>query len=181
MAETGIRADRCIWPRDWQCGHPSGGFVPGQTALMRPISGRSGAKTPPRHAAPRDIGDIRTFIGILIEEHRSKLPSCCPRQVVVAAITQRPMTSPRGRPPTLKAQGVRAEADVRQRKVNYKVRETFGWQSAGDPCRWRPVRSKRKPFPGASVPGRISKLRSGAIGRGRCGWHIESTPPDQRG
>ena len=70
------------------------------------------------------LGSMERFIGILIEEHAGKLPFwLAPRQVVVAAITSDSDAYVLEVVEQLKAAGVRAEADVRNEKINYKVRE----------------------------------------------------------
>ena len=82
-------------------------------------------QTPPRHAAPRNsLGSFERFIGILIEEHAGKLPFwLAPRQVVVASIISDADAYVHEVVAALKAAGVSAEADVRNEKINYKVRE----------------------------------------------------------
>ena len=70
------------------------------------------------------LGSFERFIGILIEEHAGKLPFwLAPRQVVVASITSEADAYVQEVVDTLKAAGVRAEADMRNEKINYKVRE----------------------------------------------------------
>ncbi|MEL6608266.1 MAG: His/Gly/Thr/Pro-type tRNA ligase C-terminal domain-containing protein, partial [Pseudomonadota bacterium] len=70
------------------------------------------------------LGSFERFIGILIEEHAGKLPFwLAPRQVVVAAIVSDADEYVHEVVEALKAAGVRAEADVRNEKINYKVRE----------------------------------------------------------
>lgn len=70
------------------------------------------------------LGSFERFIGILIEEHAGKLPFwLAPRQVVVASITSEADEYVSEVVETLKAAGVRAEADMRNEKINYKVRE----------------------------------------------------------
>ncbi|MEL6463970.1 MAG: threonine--tRNA ligase [Pseudomonadota bacterium] len=70
------------------------------------------------------LGSFERFIGILIEEHAGKLPFwLAPRQVVVASITSEADDYVTEVVDTLRAQGVRAEADTRNEKINYKVRE----------------------------------------------------------
>ena len=70
------------------------------------------------------LGSFERFIGILIEEHAGKLPFwLAPRQVVVASITSEADDYVNEVVATLKAAGVRAEADIRNEKINYKVRE----------------------------------------------------------
>ncbi|MEO1536540.1 MAG: threonine--tRNA ligase [Pseudomonadota bacterium] len=70
------------------------------------------------------LGSFERFIGILIEEHSGKLPFwLAPRQVVVASIVSDADAYVGEVVDTLKAAGVRAEADLRNEKINYKVRE----------------------------------------------------------
>jgi threonyl-tRNA synthetase len=70
------------------------------------------------------LGSFERFIGILIEEHAGKLPIwLAPRQVVVASIVSDADDFVREAVATLHAVGVRAEADIRNEKINYKVRE----------------------------------------------------------
>ncbi|MGR3503860.1 threonine--tRNA ligase [Pseudaestuariivita sp.] len=70
------------------------------------------------------LGSFERFIGILIEEHAGKLPFwLAPRQVVVASITSEADDYVAEVVQALTAAGVRAEADIRNEKINYKVRE----------------------------------------------------------
>ena len=70
------------------------------------------------------LGSFERFIGILIEEHAGKLPFwLAPRQVVVAAIVTDANDYVLKVVEALKAAGVRAEADLRNEKINFKVRE----------------------------------------------------------
>ena len=70
------------------------------------------------------LGSFERFIGILIEEHAGKLPFwLAPRQVVVASIVTDANDYAQEVVEALRAVGVRAEADIRNEKINYKVRE----------------------------------------------------------
>ena len=70
------------------------------------------------------LGSFERFIGILIEEHAGKLPFwLAPRQVVVASIISDAEDYAHEVVEQLRAKGIRAEADVRNEKINYKVRE----------------------------------------------------------
>ena len=70
------------------------------------------------------LGSFERFIGILIEEHAGKLPVwLAPRQVVVASIVSDSNDYCLEVVEALKAAGIRAEADLRNEKINYKVRE----------------------------------------------------------
>ena len=83
-----------------------------------------GAKHRPFMLHRATLGSFERFIGILIEEHAGKLPFwLAPRQVVVASITSEADDYVHEVVETLRQGGVRAEADVRNEKINYKVRE----------------------------------------------------------
>ena len=70
------------------------------------------------------LGSFERFIGILIEEHSGKLPLwLAPRQVVVTSIVSDADIFVHEAVAALRAAGVRAEADIRNEKINYKVRE----------------------------------------------------------
>jgi threonyl-tRNA synthetase len=70
------------------------------------------------------LGSFERFIGILIEEHAGRLPFwLSPRQVVVASITSEADDYVHEVVDALRVHGVRAEADTRNEKINYKVRE----------------------------------------------------------
>ena len=109
--------------RTWQCGtlqvDPN---LPER--LDANFIGADGAKHRPFMLHRATLGSFERFIGILIEEHAGKLPFwLAPRQVVVASITSEADDYVLEVVETLKAAGVRAEADVRNEKINYKVRE----------------------------------------------------------
>jgi threonyl-tRNA synthetase len=70
------------------------------------------------------LGSFERFIGILIENYAGKLPFwLAPRQVVVAAIVSDADAYVHEVVNALKKVGVRAEADTRNEKINYKVRD----------------------------------------------------------
>ena len=109
--------------RDWQCGTHQVDFVLPER-LDATYVGSDGAKHRPVMLHRATLGSFERFIGILIEEHAGKLPFwLAPRQVVVASITSEADDYVHEVVATLKAQGVRAEADIRNEKINYKVRE----------------------------------------------------------
>ena len=109
--------------RDWQCGTHQVDFVLPER-LDATYIGSDGAKHRPVMLHRATLGSFERFIGILIEEHAGKLPFwLAPRQVVVASITSEADDYVHEVVATLKAQGVRAEADIRNEKINYKVRE----------------------------------------------------------
>lgn len=69
-------------------------------------------------------GTLERFIGLLIESTGGKLPLwLAPVQCVVATITGKADAYALALVEKLKAAGIRAEADIRNEKINYKVRE----------------------------------------------------------
>ncbi|MFO1201568.1 MAG: threonine--tRNA ligase [Tabrizicola sp.] len=70
------------------------------------------------------FGSLERFIGVLLENYAGKLPFwLAPRQVVVASIVSDADAYVHEVVAALRKAGVRAEADVRNEKINYKVRE----------------------------------------------------------
>ncbi|WP_170343842.1 threonine--tRNA ligase [Ruegeria atlantica] len=109
--------------RDWQCGTHQVDFVLPER-LDATYIGADGGKHRPVMLHRATLGSFERFIGILIEEHAGKLPFwLAPRQVVVASITSEADDYVAEVVETLRAAGVRAEADIRNEKINYKVRE----------------------------------------------------------
>ncbi|MCB1367071.1 MAG: threonine--tRNA ligase, partial [Rhodobacteraceae bacterium] len=109
--------------RDWQCGTHQVDFVLPERLDANYI-GEDGAKHRPVMLHRATLGSFERFIGILIEEHAGRLPFwLAPRQVVVAAIVSDADDYVRDVVAALKARGIRAEADTRNEKINYKVRE----------------------------------------------------------
>jgi len=109
--------------RDWQCGTLQVDFVLPER-LDATYIGSDGAKHRPVMLHRAVLGSFERFIGILIEEHAGKLPFwLAPRQVVVASIVSEADAYVHEVVAALTAAGVRAEADIRNEKINYKVRE----------------------------------------------------------
>jgi len=109
--------------RDWQCGTLQVDFVLPER-LDASYIGADGEKHRPVMLHRATLGSFERFIGILIEEHAGKLPFwLAPRQVVVASITSEADEYVAEVVEMLTAAGVRAEADIRNEKINYKVRE----------------------------------------------------------
>ncbi|MGC8203255.1 threonine--tRNA ligase [Aliiroseovarius sp. PTFE2010] len=109
--------------RQWQCGtlqvDPN---LPER--LDASYIGADGDKHRPVMLHRAVLGSFERFIGILIEEHAGKLPFwLAPRQVVVASIVSDADDYVNEVVDKLRAAGVRAEADIRNEKINYKVRE----------------------------------------------------------
>ena len=109
--------------RDWQCGTLQVDFVLPER-LDATYIGADGAKHRPVMLHRATLGSFERFIGILIEEHAGKLPFwLAPRQVVVASIVSDADAYVDEVVAALRKAGVRAEADKRNEKINYKVRE----------------------------------------------------------
>ena len=70
------------------------------------------------------VGSMERFIGILIEHHAGALPMwLAPVQCVVMSITEVQGSYAADVAQRLKKQGFRAESDLRNEKINYKIRE----------------------------------------------------------
>ena len=109
--------------RVWQCGtfqvDPN---LPER--LGASFIGADGDKHRPFMLHRACLGSFERFVGILIENWEGKLPFwLAPRQVVVASIVSDADDYVNEVVSALQARGVRAEADTRNEKINYKVRE----------------------------------------------------------
>lgn len=109
--------------REWQCGTFQADFnLP--VRLDAEYVGEDGAKHRPVMLHRAVLGSFERFIGILLENYAGKLPFwLAPRQVVVASIVSDADDYVHQVVAALRKAGVRAEADVRNEKINYKVRE----------------------------------------------------------
>jgi threonyl-tRNA synthetase len=109
--------------REWQCGTFQCDFnLPDR--LGAEYVGEDGAKHTPVMLHRAILGSFERFIGIMIENYAGRLPFwLAPRQVVVASIVSDADAYVHEVVAALKARGVRAEADVRNEKITYKVRE----------------------------------------------------------
>lgn len=109
--------------RSWQCGTLQLDFVLPER-LDASYIGEDGAKHRPVMLHRAILGTLERFIGIMIENYAGKLPLwLTPVQCVVATITADADTYAREVYEQLKAKNIRAELDVRNEKINYKVRE----------------------------------------------------------
>jgi threonyl-tRNA synthetase len=109
--------------REWQCGTFQADFnLPER--LDANYIGPDGEKHRPVMLHRAILGSFERFIGIMIENYAGKLPFwLAPRQVVVASIVSEADDFVHEAVATLTAAGLRAEADIRNEKINYKVRE----------------------------------------------------------
>jgi threonyl-tRNA synthetase len=109
--------------RSWQCGTLQVDFVMPER-LDAEYVGEDGAKHRPVMLHRAILGTLERFIGILIEQYSGKLPLwLTPVQVVVATITEAADEAARAALAALEDAGLRAELDLRNEKINYKVRE----------------------------------------------------------
>ena len=109
--------------REWQCGTFQADFnLP--VRLDAEYVGEDGMKHRPVMLHRAVLGSFERFIGILIENYAGKLPFwLAPRQVVVASIVSDADPYVLEVTDLLKKAGIRVEADTRNEKINYKVRE----------------------------------------------------------
>jgi threonyl-tRNA synthetase len=109
--------------RDWQCGTLQVDLnMPGR--LGASYIGEDGNKHLPVMLHRAMFGSLERFMGILIEHHAGNLPLwLSPIQVKVLTITSDADDYAQEIVAALRARGIRAEADIRNEKISYKVRE----------------------------------------------------------
>jgi threonyl-tRNA synthetase len=109
--------------RQWQCGTMQ--VDPNMPErLDAEFVGEDGSRHRPILLHRAIVGSLERFIGILIEQHAGALPVwLAPVQAVVACITDAQADYADEVAKTLKKQGVRAQADLRNEKITYKIRE----------------------------------------------------------
>ena len=109
--------------REWQCGTFQADFnLPNR--LDAEYVGEDGNKHHPVMIHRAILGSFERFIGILIENYAGKLPFwLAPQQVVVASIISEVNDYALEVQELLKDQGIRAETDLRNEKISYKVRD----------------------------------------------------------
>ncbi|MCF8483000.1 MAG: threonine--tRNA ligase [Rhodospirillum sp.] len=109
--------------RDWQCGTLQVDFVL-PDRLGADYVGEDGDKHRPVMLHRAILGTFERFMGILIENCAGKFPLwLAPVQAVVSTITSDADNYAQEVFQALKAKGIRATLDVRNEKINYKVRE----------------------------------------------------------
>ena len=109
--------------REWQCGTLQVDFVLPER-LDASYIGEDGARHRPVMLHRAILGSLERFIGVLIEHYAGKLPLwLAPLQIVVATITNDADGYARKVLAALGRAGLRADADLRNEKINYKVRE----------------------------------------------------------
>ncbi len=109
--------------REWQCGTFQLDFNLAER-LDASYVGEDGKKHIPVMIHRAVLGSFERFIGILIENYAGKLPFwLSPQQVVVASIISDVNDYSLGIVESLKKEGILAEADLRNEKISYKIRE----------------------------------------------------------
>ena len=109
--------------RDWQCGTLQVDFVLPERLDANYI-GEDGGKHRPVMLHRAILGSFERFLGILIEHYAGKFPLwLAPLQIVVATITNDADDYAKEVMAELKAAGLKAELDIRNEKINYKIRE----------------------------------------------------------
>jgi threonyl-tRNA synthetase len=109
--------------RDWQCGTLQVDFVLPER-LDASYVGEDGAKHRPVMLHRAILGSMERFLGVLVEHYAGKFPLwLAPLQVVVATITSDGDEFATEVEGVLRREGLRVELDLRNEKINYKVRE----------------------------------------------------------
>ena len=109
--------------RPWQCGTMQVDFSMPQRLGAEFVTETSDRQHPVMlHRAI--VGSLERFIGILIEQHAGALPAwLAPTQVVVATISEHQADYAAEVAKTLQKQGLRVAVDLRNDKINYKIRD----------------------------------------------------------
>ena len=109
--------------RPWQCGTLQLDYVLPER-LDASYLGEDGERHRPVMLHRAILGTFERFIGILIEHHAGRFPLwLAPVQAVVATIVSDADDYARSVVAKAEAAGLRVEADLRNEKINYKVRE----------------------------------------------------------
>ncbi len=109
--------------RSWQCGTLQLDMVLPERLGAEYVAEDNGRRRPVMlHRAI--VGSMERFLGILIEHHAGAMPAwLAPTQVVVMNIAESQAEYAQSLAQTLQKQGVRAELDLRNEKISYKIRE----------------------------------------------------------
>ncbi|MBW4021595.1 MAG: threonine--tRNA ligase [Proteobacteria bacterium] len=109
--------------RDWQCGTLQVDFVLPER-LGAEYIGEDGARHRPVMLHRAILGSFERFLGILIEQYAGRFPLwLAPVQVVVAPIVSDANDYAEEVAAALRAQGMNVATDLRNEKINAKVRE----------------------------------------------------------
>ncbi|MGL4438483.1 MAG: threonine--tRNA ligase [Bosea sp. (in: a-proteobacteria)] len=109
--------------RDWQCGTTQVDFnLPERFGAF--YIGSDGEKKQPVMVHRAIVGSLERFLGIIIESYAGHFPLwLAPEQIVVCPITSDADAYAEQVTEAMLAYGLRARADLRNEKINYKVRE----------------------------------------------------------
>ena len=109
--------------RDWQCGTLQVDLnLPGR--LGATYVDKDGSKKTPVMLHRALFGSLERFIGILIENYAGKLPFWLyPNQVVILPIAEENNDYIKNLFEDLFKEGIKCEVDLRNQKINYKIRE----------------------------------------------------------
>ena len=109
--------------RDWQCGTFQVDFVLPER-LDATYVGKDGEKHRPVMLHRAILGSFERFIGIMLEDRAGRFPLwLAPRQIVVATIVSSANGYAREVESLLRNSGFRVDLDIRNEKINFKVRE----------------------------------------------------------
>ncbi len=109
--------------RQWQCGTMQVDFSMAER-LDAVYVAESGERLHPVMLHRAVVGSLERFIGILIEQHAGAMPAwLAPVQVLVTPITDQQAEYAESVSKTLQKQGVRVSLDLRNEKINRKIRE----------------------------------------------------------
>lgn len=109
--------------RSWQCGTIQLDFVLPQRLDAEYVT-RDNNRARPVMLHRAILGSLERFIGILIEQHAGSFPLwLAPVQMVVMNITEKQADYCREVVVKLQAAGFRAELDLRNEKIGYKIRD----------------------------------------------------------
>jgi threonyl-tRNA synthetase len=109
--------------RDWQCGTLQVDFVLPER-LNAEYVGEDGQKHRPVMLHRAILGSFERFIGILIENYAGRMPLwLSPVQIIIATITEAADEYALEVQAACAKAGLRAELDLRNEKINYKIRE----------------------------------------------------------
>ena len=163
--------------RDWQCGTTQVDFnLPERFGAF--YIGADGEKKQPVMIHRAIVGSLERFLGILIESHAGHFPLwLAPNQIMVLTITSEGDEYAGKVVAACRKAGLRASSDLRNEKINYKVRE---YSLAKVPVLL--VVGKREAEAGAVNMRRLGSQdqNSMSLDEAITTLAAEATPPDRR-
>ena len=164
--------------REWQAGTIQADFnLPER--LGANYVGADDAKHVPVMLHRAVLGSFERFLGILIENYAGRFPLwLSPVQVVIATITSEANDYAEEVAAQMKALGLRVETDLRNEKINYKIREL----SADRKIPVIAVVGKREAEEGKLVLRRLGSQKQEILTLDEAFKSLshEATPPDQK-